>query len=225
MIRILQNGITSETILYIVAFLFAILISISVHEFAHAFVAYKNGDNTAKLMGRLSINPLAHLDIFGAICFLLFGFGWAKPVPINPLKFKSYRKGIFLTSIAGIVANIILAFFSGGLYVFMFQFLTLETSQFLTFLITFLTILFSELFIINLGLAIFNLIPIFPLDGFNIIFSLSKGENKFLKFMMKYGSLILLALFITSFFDIALTYLTNMIGMPILSFWEFFIGG
>ena len=92
MIRILQKGFTNETIFYIVAFLLAIMFSISIHEFAHAFVAQKNGDDTAKRMGRLSLNPLAHLDLFGAIAFLLFGFGWAKPVPINPLKFKSYRK-------------------------------------------------------------------------------------------------------------------------------------
>ncbi len=224
MIRILRNGFTDETIFYIVAFLLAIMISISVHEFAHAYVAYRNGDDTAKLRGRLSLNPLAHLDIFGTISFLLFGFGWARPVPINPLHFKEYRKGIFLTSIAGIVANIFLAFFSAGIYVLFFKLEAYATNQIANFAVTFLKILFSELFTINLGLAIFNLIPIYPLDGFNIIYSLSKRANKFLSFMMKYGSFILLALFITSVFDIALSYLMNLIGVPMVNFWEYVLG-
>ena len=116
-ISLLRNGITEQTIVSIIAFLFAVAISISVHEFAHAYVAYKNGDDTASRLGRYTINPLAHLDLFGTIAFFVFGFGWAKPVPINPVKFKEYRKGIFLTSIAGIIANIFLAFFGAGLLV------------------------------------------------------------------------------------------------------------
>lgn len=224
MIRILRQGITSETIFYLIAFIFAILISISIHEFAHAFVANKNGDDTAKLLGRYTINPIAHLDLFGAISFLLFGFGWAKPVPINPLKFKSYKKGIFLTSIAGIVANIFLSFFAFGAYVLISILGSGVTVGFLGFVVSFLSIFFSQLAIINLGLAIFNLIPIYPLDGFNIIYSLSKRENGFLKFMAKYGSIILLVIFLTGFFDVALMYLVNLIEIPFLDFWIFFLG-
>lgn len=223
MIRILREGFSSETLFFVTAFLLAILFSISIHEFAHAFVANKMGDDTAKRLGRYTVNPIAHLDPFGTLSFVLFGFGWAKPVPINPLKFKEYKKGIFLTSVAGIVANIFVAFFTAGLYVLILKVGATTGSEFLNFVVIFLTYLFKELFILNLGLAVFNLIPIFPLDGFNIIYSLSKRENKFLRFMMKYGAFILLAFFITSFFDIALNYVVNLIGVPMIDFWEFFL--
>ena len=92
-----------------------LVISFTLHEFAHALVAYKCGDYTAKAHGRLTINPLAHIDVMGFLCCFLFCFGWAKPVPINPLHFRKYKKGIILTSIAGIIVNIILAFIGCGL--------------------------------------------------------------------------------------------------------------
>lgn len=220
-IRIIRDGFTNETLFFIVAFLLAILFSISVHEFAHAYVANKMGDDTAKRLGRYSINPLAHLDLFGTISFVLFGFGWAKPVPINPTNFKQYRKGIFLTSVAGIVTNIFVAFLSAGFYVLILKLGVNSESEFVNFLITFLKYLFNELFVLNLGLAVFNLIPIYPLDGFNMVFSLTKGENKFFQFMARYGSIILLVLFITSVFDIALSYVVNLIGVPMINFWDY----
>ena len=221
MIYILRNGYNNETLFYIVALIIAILASISIHEFAHAYVAFKNGDDTAKRMGRYTLNPIAHLDIFGSISFLLFGFGWAKPVPINPLRFKYYRKGIFLTSIAGIISNIFTAFFCAGFYILFLKISPYATSDFANFIVTFLTIFFKLMFSLNLGLAIFNLLPIFPLDGFNIIYSLSKSENKFLLFMQKYGSFILLALFLTNYFDIGISYLANLIGTPFVNFWDY----
>ena len=221
MIRILRDGFNSETLFYIAALLIAILCSISIHEFAHSYVAYKMGDDTAKKMGRYTLNPIAHLDIFGTLSFVLFGFGWAKPVPINPLKFKHYRKGIFLTSVAGIVANIFLAFFCAGFYVLVFKLSPYITTGFGNFVFTFLKIFFNLMFSLNLGLAIFNLLPIFPLDGFNIIYSLSKGRNKFLEFMQRYGSIILLVLFFTSYFDIGISYVANLIGTPFINFWDF----
>ena len=223
MINILRNGFDDETIFYVITFMLAILVSITLHEFAHAFVASKMGDDTAKRMGRYSLNPLNHLDLFGSLAFLLFGFGWAKPVPINPLKFKEYNKGIFLTSIAGIVANIFLAFFSAGAYVLVFKLEPNIQSEFAGFVVTFFKYLFNELLVLNIGLAVFNLLPIFPLDGFNLIFSLSKGQNKFLTFMQRYGSIILIVLFLTSFFDIALSYVVNFIATPFINFWDFFL--
>lgn len=221
MISFLRNGFTNESIIIIICFLFAILFSLSFHEFAHAYVANKMGDDTAKRLNRLTLNPLAHLDIVGTICFVLFGFGWAKPVPINPLNFKEYRKGLFLTSIAGIVANIFLAFFASGAYVLMLKLNALATTGFWGFVTTFLVILFEELIYINLGLAVFNLLPIFPLDGFNIISSLTRRGNEFQRFMMKYGSIILIAMFVTGFFDVALTFIVEKILYPFVAFWGF----
>ena len=221
MISILQNGFTNETIIVIVCLFLAILVSISSHEFAHGYVAYHMGDDTAKRLGRLTFNPLAHLDLFGTISFVLFGFGWAKPVPINPLNFKEYRKGLFLTSIAGIVTNIFLAFFASGAYVLMLKLNEVVSIEFWNFVTTFLVIFFEELAVINLGLAIFNLLPIYPLDGYNIIFSLTKNGNKFQRFMMKYGSIILLLIFLTGAFNLALTFILEKILYPFIAFWGF----
>ena len=90
----------------------AVLFVFIPHEFAHAFVAYKNGDATAKMYGRLTLNPLKHLDPIGCILCVFTGFGWAKPVPIYPYNFKKYRIGLFTTAIAGVVTNYLIAFIS-----------------------------------------------------------------------------------------------------------------
>ena len=95
---------------YLLAFMLALAIAMSIHEFAHAKVAYILGDDTAKLSGRLTLNPLAHISPIGLVCFLLVGYGWATPVPVNPLRFKKYRLGMFLVSIAGVITNFIFAF-------------------------------------------------------------------------------------------------------------------
>ena len=91
------------------AYLISILVAIVCHEFAHAYVAYKNGDDTAKLSGRMTLNPAAHFDPFGFLCLLLLGFGWAKPVPVDEMKFRNIKKGRLLVGFAGVTANIILA--------------------------------------------------------------------------------------------------------------------
>ena len=228
-IDMLKGGINDETIMLVIAFLFAILISISVHEFAHGYVAHKLGDDTAKRLGRLTLNPVAHLDIFGTIAFLVFGFGWAKPVPINPVKFKEYRKGIFLTSVAGIVANVFLAFFSAGAYVLSLRLVAIASGQVWVFATKFLYLFFYELMYINLGLALFNFLPIAPLDGFNIIFSLTKEGNRVVEFLKRYGSYILIGLLLfMSFIEPMLTflngssllfYVANLIAEPMQMFW------
>lgn len=230
-IQLFKNGIDGETVIYVVAFLIAVMFSISIHEFAHGYVANKMGDDTAKRLGRLTLNPLAHLDVFGTLAFFVFGFGWAKPVPINPIKFKEYRKGIFLTSIAGIVANIFFAFFGAGLYVLTYRLSLLVSGQFLTFLTTFFKILFGQILYINLQLAIFNLIPIFPLDGFNILYSLTREGNKVIRFFQRYGNYLLIGILIfvsviepyLPFLDggSLMFYLANLIAVPMQDFWFF----
>ena len=105
-----SGGMTG--ILSLLISVFCVLLSISIHEFAHGYMAYKLGDDTARVMGRLSVNPLHHLDPIGALCLLFFHFGWAKPVPVNPSKFTKVKikTGMVLTAIAGPLANFILGF-------------------------------------------------------------------------------------------------------------------
>ena len=109
----LLNGLGLKEILLRLPIIF---IAITVHEYAHGYAALKMGDPTAKLSGRLSMNPLAHMDIVGALSMLIFGFGWAKPVPINPNNFKNHKKGTVIVSLAGPISNLFLAFLGSVLY-------------------------------------------------------------------------------------------------------------
>lgn len=198
------------------ALILVLVISLSLHEFGHAFVAYKQGDMTPKIMGRVTLNPLAHIDPIGFVCCALFGFGWAKPVEINPIKFRNYKKGLFLTSIAGVTINIILAFLGCGIYYICLRFLPL-TNGFNLFLLYFGMFMYT----INLSLFVFNLLPIYPLDGFNCIAALTKYDNKFVNFMRKYGTLILIIVLI--FGDILLFQLVQWIGTPLEMLWRLIV--
>ncbi len=152
-----------------------ILLVIPLHESAHALVAKWFGDDTAERQGRISLNPMSHLDPMGTVLMVLTGFGWAKPVPINPLRMKKYRAGISLTALAGPVSNLIAAFAAGLAYN-----IILCTESGITALYSYqfggeismlycVMLLLSFLFSVNVGLAIFNLIPIPPLDGYNVL--------------------------------------------------------
>lgn len=142
----------------------ALLIAITFHEFAHARVSYSLGDPTPKQTGRLSLNPLAHLDPVGLLMLWIFRFGWAKPVQINPYYYKDPKKGVLLVSLAGPLSNLVLAFFT-----LIFLKLDFITSS---FAVNFVYILF----VYNLGLAVFNLIPVPPLDGSKILVNLLPGN-------------------------------------------------
>ncbi len=151
---------------------FAVLVALSIHEYCHAYAAYKLGDNTAKNFGRLTLNPIKHIDPVGALCMLLFHVGWAKPVPINARNFKDPKKGFAITAVAGPAANILLAFLSALIYQIML--VSLRDKLFVpgSFSLAFWQnmLLFIYLFhSINLGLGIFNLLPIPPFDGSRIL--------------------------------------------------------
>ncbi len=148
-----------KEMLYIVP---AILLAITGHEFAHGFVSYRLGDPTPKREGRLSLNPLAHLDLVGTLCLLLFGMGWAKPVQINPASYKNRRVGTVLVSLAGPFMNYLMAF-AGML---LFAWAASEGHDGIWFL---------YLASINVGLGTFNLIPIPPLDGSHVLEELVPG--------------------------------------------------
>ncbi len=207
-----------------VSLVLVLLISFSCHEFAHAHAALKCGDPTAKAMGRHTLNPMAHIDPIGFVCCMLFCFGWAKPVPINPLNFKDYRKGYVKTSLAGVIANIILAFVGCGL-LHLYIFVAIKAGWFETmntYLFYMILYFFSFLFTINISLFIFNLLPIPPLDGFNVLDACTKSDNKFVNFLRHYGIIILLIVVLLS--DYTLAYLVNWVGYPIEMFWLMVFG-
>ncbi len=152
----------------------AALIALSVHEFAHGYIAYRLGDPTARSLGRLTLNPAKHLDPIGTVCMVLFRFGWAKPVPINPRYFKDPRKGMALTAAAGPIANLLLAII--GALLFKLSALLGGTvisalpNEMVIYFFFYLTQFFLLFHYLNLSLCVFNLIPLPPLDGSRIFY-------------------------------------------------------
>jgi Zn-dependent protease len=173
----------------------AILFGLTIHEFMHGYVAYKLGDPTAKLAGRLTLNPLSHLDLIGTISLFLFRIGWAKPVPINPYNFSDIKKGVILTSLAGPLTNFLSALFFGIGY------RLINPSSF------FLDYLLRSFVLYNLILAFFNLLPIPPLDGSKIfMYILPYKYREYYMEVESYGFYIL----------IGLIFIGSLIGIPIL---------
>lgn len=177
---------------YLMSILLAVVPSvlcITLHELSHGYTAYFLGDDTAKRSGRLTLNPLKHLDPVGLLMLAVFHVGWAKPVPVNMFRFKNPKRGMAITALAGPVSNLAIA------VVFMFLYglfyIPLRDSAAGSY---FLTMLQLTVYI-SLGLAIFNFIPIPPLDGSKVLFSLMSDES-YIKLMRyeKYGSLLMLAL-------------------------------
>lgn len=161
-----------------------LLYAVIFHELAHGWVAYKLGDQTAKWLGRLTLNPLKHLDPIGSLMLLVFGFGWAKPVPVNLENIPNRRQGLILVSSAGIVANIICAFTALLLY----KIIAPEPSGMMEQILY----LFAR---INIMLAAFNLIPIPPLDGSKILMGFTgESVNRFLMQLEPFGFFIVIGL-------------------------------
>ncbi|MCM1367408.1 MAG: site-2 protease family protein [Roseburia sp.] len=232
--------------LYVLFTLIAVVIGLVSHEVAHGLVAKWNGDYTAKNMGRLSLNPIKHFDPIGFVMMMFVGFGYAKPVPINPGNFKNYRRGIITVSIAGIVMNLIVAFFAVMigclLYFGMYNVGSEKAFEALFY--------FAEMFRIisrvNLSLAFFNLLPIYPLDGFKLVEACTHRGNKYCAFMRTNGKyllygLVLLGIIVSmafnyvsnipywfEYFDILGTYINicaNAVTWVFTSFWGVIIHG
>ncbi len=168
----------------------AILFALTFHEWGHAFAAHKLGDNTARNLGRMTLNPFAHIDPMGFLMMVLFRFGWAKPVPVNSRNFKNYRRDDVIVSVAGITMNFLLAI-AGFIGIYVFALIEGTNIVIANMLFYFVSI--------NLSLMVFNLIPLHPLDGSHIIESVFiklTGPKPFI-FLARYGSYILLALLLT----------------------------
>jgi Zn-dependent protease len=183
---------------YILVSFVGIAVAISVHEFGHAFAAHLLGDDTAKIQGRMTLDPAKHIDPIGLITLLVFHFGWAKPVPVNPNNFRNYKLGNVLVSLAGAIGNILAAI----VCVFVMKSAKLEAIQTIS----------NVTLIYNVGFAAFNLLPIPPLDGWGIISTFI--PYKYNELVYKYesmSSIIFLALIITGAYSFFVSPIINII--------------
>ena len=220
-----------DDLIVLLAGFIAVVVVLSLHEFSHAFVAYKCGDPTAKFAGRMTLNPAKHFDPIGLFFFVFAHFGWAKPVPINPYNFKNRKWGTFWTSAAGILINYLsafLIFFPLQLLTYTYVLPVFEGKYMALFLQALTTYLYSY----SISFAIFNFLPIYPLDGFRICDALVGNRSKALNFLRINGSYILMGLIfinmlapyvsILNYVNVlgyAMQYLGNLISYPIKAFW------
>lgn len=211
---LIRNGFSISTVMNLMARVFVVFCTLPIHEYAHALISTKLGDDTARLKGRLTIAPLAHIDLMGALMIFLVGFGYAKPVPVNPRNFKNPKRDMALTAAAGPVANLIMALF----------FMLLSNASSFGYYKTGGTfanvamLFFYFAAQINVSLAVFNLIPIPPLDGSRIasLFIPSKYYFKIMQYE-RYIVLAIFALVILGVLDIPISFLTSKI-MQLFSF-------
>lgn len=184
---------------------FIVFCIIPLHEYAHAFIAYKLGDDTARLKGRLTINPMAHINWLGALMILLVGFGYAEPVPVNirNVKMKNKKIAMALIALAGPLSNLIIAFFSMIAMFVVARFTTGDSLIGYAFVV-----FFQFTALININLAVFNLIPVPPLDGSRILFAVLPTKYYFA--VMKYERYIVLVVMALLFFGVLSTPLSML---------------
>lgn len=191
----------------------AVLLAISGHEAAHGWMAYKRGDPTAKMMGRITLNPIKHFDLIGTLSMLLVGFGWAKPVPFNPRNLKNFRLDTALIALAGPVSNFIMAAIALFVY-FAFHAVLgfFPVSGAAEQIVAILLDMIWAVCYLNISLGVFNLIPIPPLDGSKVLFSFlpTRAFNFILNFE-RYGFLILFIVLFTGVLDTPINMLMNWV--------------
>ena len=230
LISLIRNLLTAEdkrlVFVMILAYIPALLIAIVMHEFSHGIVAYWNGDDTAKLAGRLNVNPVKHFDPIGFLMLAVIGFGWAKPVPIDPRRFRNYKKGMITVSLAGVICNFLIAFVATGLFALYIYatksaVMTMEMYTAGYYVFYFFAYLLQYIVLINLTLMAFNLIPVYPLDGFRVVETLVKPDNRYVAFNYRYGSFLLLGLlvlstvlrYISPYLDVFSLYMNAIVNM------------
>ncbi len=166
------------------------LISLTLHEWGHAYAAYRCGDPTARNLGRMTLNPIAHIDPLGFLSLLLLGFGWAKPVPVNSRNYKNYKVGETVVSLAGVAMNFLLVLLASVVLVIVYRYIPAGRSN------GALNSILLYLLSLNVTLMVFNLIPIYPLDGYHIFELLFARvlPTRVFYFMHRYGNWILIGL-------------------------------
>lgn len=190
-ISYLRNGEYLLAVISILSSCFVVFCCLPVHELAHGYIAYKLGDDTAKKQGRLTFNPFAHLNPIGTIMIFLFGIGYARPVPVNPNRFKNPKGGMALVAIAGPLSNLLMAF------VFNFVYVALAANFNMTGFMGAVMYFFYFAAWVNITLAVFNLFPIPPLDGSKVLAALL--PNRIYNKYMMYERYIMIALFVLLF--------------------------
>ena len=197
------------TIVEHLPFILMVFISLPIHEFAHGYIANKLGDDTAFYQGRLSLNPLRHLDLFGTISMVLFGYGWAKPVPVNPTRFRcNMRLGMALTAVAGPASNLILSF----ICMVLLKCTNLLGAATEIEFFYFLGWILASMSFANVGLAFFNLLPIPPLDGSRVLnYFLPYKAQGFMDMLENYSTYIILGLLLVSS---RTNLLSNVLSVP-----------
>lgn len=198
----------NETILDYLIKALVLFTAVPVHECAHAWVAEKMGDDTGRKQGRITLNPFAHLTLWGSLMMILVGFGWGKPVSVDPRNFKNPKKGMVLTALAGPASNFIMAFLSMIVYkVLAFLSFAKDNST-----LDMMATVFVYITLINISLAVFNFLPIPPLDGSKIFNAILPEKWYFT--IMKYENFIFIALIIlvySGLLDAPLSFLQNKV--------------
>ncbi len=197
LLNLLRSGDKLTAIIGVFSSVFVVFCTLPIHEYAHALIATKLGDDTPRAQGRLTINPLAHIDWLGAAMIFLVGFGYAKPVQVNMRNFKHPKRDMMLTAIAGPLSNLIMA----TIFMFLrYAFITAANRGVTATVITVCIYFFYYAAYINVGLAVFNILPIPPLDGSRVV-SILLPKKYYFKFM-QYERYIIIAIFALIFFGI-----------------------
>lgn len=202
-----------DTIINIICSLPAVLAAFTIHEYAHAKTADALGDPTPRMTGRVTLDPFAHIDWIGLVCLLVAGFGWGKPVQVNSSYFKKPRRDGVLVAVAGPLSNLMLALLSGVVYVILLRFyirMGAAGEVLMRIVLPFVswnTLLFA-----------FNIIPVPPLDGYKVIKGFSKHpSNSFFRFMDKYGTLVLMVLFMTGMTSRFISLISSIVNLPMMT--------